>query len=150
MLIKASRFKNLPEFPACEEQGGKLTLIWRECWSGRKLRAPAERLNTQPEVQQITVEPRSESRSDPATDSPEGGVEGADLRGWEPSTCRHLLAPPPHLSAPSGTPSPQPTAGCSAPQGHPGSSAGPCVPSSGEDSAPAHSEPSHAAAQRRE
>lgn len=55
MLIKASRFKNLPEFPACEEQGGKLTLIWRECWSGRKLRAPAERLNIQPEVQQILL-----------------------------------------------------------------------------------------------
>lgn len=53
VLVKASRFKNLSEFPACKDQGGKLSLIWRECWSGRKLYAPEERLDAQLEVRQI-------------------------------------------------------------------------------------------------
>lgn len=52
------------------------------------------------------VQPRSESRSEAATAS-EGGVEGADLRGWEPSTCQPVLAPPAPLSSPRH---PQPAA----------------------------------------
>lgn len=58
-IKKLARFSPCSSRPAglkiaaCEEQGGKLTLIWRECWSGRKLCAPEEWLDAQPEARQM-------------------------------------------------------------------------------------------------